>query len=270
MLKWPAMLKEIPTRQVPGEPARRWFMSTQSDLIVWFGEDRSPSGFQFCYDKLGREHALTWTRRDGFSHLAVDTGPEGRETPFLVANGAFDPARIRRLFRDESAMVPREYAAFVEEKMSLLAGSNRVVSIEAFHPSHAAELVRMWRESFEAGVGIVDPHPIAEQEEYLRNIVVPNNVLRVAVIDGQLVGFVAATPESVSQLYVRVGFQRRGIGTRLLGWAKAQSRGSLWLATFQRNAGARAFYEREGFVIVAQGHEPFWDLPDLRYEWKAA
>ena len=263
------MLKEIPARQVPGEPARRWFMSAGCDLIVWVAGDESASAFQFCYDKSQREHALTWTPRDGFSHLAVDTGREGRDAPFLVANGAIDPARILRLFRDEAGSIPQEYVDFISDKMRLLAGEHRVVSIEPFHPARAAELVRMWRESFEAGVGIVDPHPIEEQAEYLRSTVVPNNDLRLAVIDGQLVGFVAATRDSVSQLYVRVGWQRGGIGRRLLGWAKAQSNGSLWLHTFERNAGARAFYEREGFVIAARGHEPSWDLADIRYEWSA-
>jgi ribosomal protein S18 acetylase RimI-like enzyme len=60
---------------------------------------------------------------------------------------------------------------------------------------------------------------------------------------------------------------RAGIGSRLIEWAKGQSGGSLWLYTFACNAGAQAFYERHGFSIVARGHEPMWDLDDLRYEW---
>jgi ribosomal protein S18 acetylase RimI-like enzyme len=125
----------------------------------------------------------------------------------------------------------------------------------------------MWRESFEHGVGIVDPHPVEEQARYLETIVLPRNAVRVAFLDGRMVGFVAASPSSIAQLHVRVGYHRRGIGTRLLDWAKRQSGGSLWLYTFERNAGARAFYERHGFRIVARGHEPDWDLDDLRYEW---
>jgi ribosomal protein S18 acetylase RimI-like enzyme len=146
-------------------------------------------------------------------------------------------------------------------------GAGERLSIEDFRPEHAKELVRMWRESFEFGVGIADPNPLEEQEQYLAAVVVPNNAVRVAHLDGQLVGFVAATSTSVSQLYVRKGFNRRGIGSRLLDWAKLQSNGSLWLYTFEQNAGARAFYERHGFRIVARGHEPNWNLDDLRYEW---
>ncbi len=53
----------------------------------------------------------------------------------------------------------------------------------------------------------------------------------------------------------------------MLQWAKANSAGSLWLYTFQKNRVARAFYERHGFRIVALGHEPHWKLDDVRYEW---
>lgn len=148
-------------------------------------------------------------------------------------------------------------------------GADESIVIGEFRPEDAEELVPMWRESFEFGVGVTDPHPIEEQARYLLTEVVPNNAIRVARLDGHIVGFVAASPNSIAQLYVRRGFQRRGIGTRLLAWAKAQSAGTLWLHTFARNAGARAFYERHGFEIVARGHEPNWKLDDLRYEWSA-
>jgi RimJ/RimL family protein N-acetyltransferase len=125
----------------------------------------------------------------------------------------------------------------------------------------------MWRESFEHGVGIIDPHPFADQERYFEGTVVPNNAVRVALVEGRIVGFIAASRTSISQLYVRKGFLRRRVGSLLLDWAKAQSDGSLWLYTFERNVGARAFYERNGFGIAARGHEPHWKLDDLRYEW---
>ena len=143
------------------------------------------------------------------------------------------------------------------------------VVLDDFRSEDAEELVRMWRESFEAGVGVTDPHPLEEQMRYLFTEVVPNNAVRVARLEGRIVGFVAASPRSIAQLYVRRGFQRRGIGSRLLAWAKAESGGALWLYTFAQNTGARAFYERHGFTIAARGHEPSWKLDDLRYEWSA-
>jgi ribosomal protein S18 acetylase RimI-like enzyme len=92
----------------------------------------------------------------------------------------------------------------------------------------------------------------------------------VARLDGEIAGFVAASRESIAQLYVWIGHQHRGIGTQLLDWAKQQSGGSLWLYTFAQNRRACAFYERNGFVAVARGFEPNWRLADVRYEWSRA
>ena len=30
---------------------------------------------------------------------------------------------------------------------------------------------------------------------------------------------------------------------------------------------ARKFYENAGFGAVARGHEPFWNLEHIKYEW---
>lgn len=140
-------------------------------------------------------------------------------------------------------------------------------TIAEFDAQRLDELIPMWRASFEAGVGIVDPHPVSEQRQYFLNEVLPRNNVRFAFVANELVGFVAATAESVTQLYVRVGFQRRGVGTQLLAWAKENSNGALCLYTFTRNLGAQAFYERNGFVAIAHGFEPMWQLEDIKYQW---
>ncbi len=142
------------------------------------------------------------------------------------------------------------------------------LDLAPYDASRLDALILMWRAAFESGVGIVDPHPLAEQRAYFEREVLPRSTVRVALVGGELCGFVAATRESVAQLHVRVGFHRRGIGSAMLAWAKAQSGGSLWLYTFAQNAGARAFYEHHGFSAVAHGFEPTWQLDDVRYEWR--
>lgn len=116
------MLREyIPTRQVPGDPRRRWFASPQCDLIVWFREDQTVLGFQFCYDKDATEHAITWVADRGFNHMRVDTeGGEfahGRGVPLLMANAVFDPDRILEIFRAECQFIPKEFVKLVSEKL---------------------------------------------------------------------------------------------------------------------------------------------------------
>jgi len=141
---------------------------------------------------------------------------------------------------------------------------------EPFDPADALTLVRMWRASFEFGVGIKDPHPIEEQVAFLFEQLVPDNRLVVATAGETIVGFCASNPQSVAALSVRVENIGQGIGTKLLRRSQAESSGRLWLYTFAQNRRARRFYEHHGFVAAAYGFENMWQLEDIRYEWSRA
>lgn len=144
------------------------------------------------------------------------------------------------------------------------------LEIVEFSPDQTDELVAMWRASFEHGVGITDPHPIEEQRDFLLNELAPNHEIRVALANGQIAGFIAASPESISALYVHVDHLGRGIGTQLLEWAKNRSEdGKLWLHTFESNLVAQRFYEKNGFTLIERGFEEHWQLADIKYEWSS-
>jgi hypothetical protein len=98
------------TRQIDGEPKRRWFSSSDLDLIVWYDESEKPFAFQLCYGKQESEHALTWQPGEGFEHTAVDSGEQRslhhKGSPMLVPDGAFDRDRVSRMFDDSAAELP--------------------------------------------------------------------------------------------------------------------------------------------------------------------
>ena len=141
------------------------------------------------------------------------------------------------------------------------------VRVTEFDHRATDELVPMWRESFEFGVGVADPHSLEEQRAYFLSKVLPENRVRLAWSGEELVAFLASTSESVTLLHVKVSHIGHGIGTQLLRLAQAESSGSLWLFTFQRNERACRFYEHHGFDVVARGFEPTWKLDDVKYLW---
>jgi hypothetical protein len=113
-------------RQVPGERPRRWFASEDMDLIVWLGEGGAPAGFQLCYDKGPHERALTRWSDGSLSHAHVDDG-EGRNSGYkeiavLVEGGAFDAARVERLFLEAGKNLPEPIAGMVLENIRLYSG----------------------------------------------------------------------------------------------------------------------------------------------------
>ncbi|MBV8164802.1 MAG: GNAT family N-acetyltransferase [Candidatus Eremiobacteraeota bacterium] len=93
----------------------------------------------------------------------------------------------------------------------------------------------------------------------------------VATARDKLVGYMLIDGENLDHLYVRPGWQRRGIGLTLLAKAKALSPQRLELWTFQRNRNARAFYEAQGFHAVdcTDGRNEE-NEPDVKYEWDRA
>jgi len=85
---------------------------------------------------------------------------------------------------------------------------------------------------------------------------------------GVMLGIIAFREGWIDQLYVLPCAQGRGIGAALLEIVRSGGKDlSLW--TFQRNAAARRFYERHGFVVMKQtdgsGNEE--REPDVLYRW---
>lgn len=112
-------------------------------------------------------------------------------------------------------------------------------------------------------------HSDAETRAWVASIVLPNHEIWVAEVDGEVVGYVARDGAELNDLYVRPGYQGRGVGTALLRAAMDRSPGELLLWTFQRNAAARRFYERHGFAAIelTAGADNEEREPDVRYRW---
>ena len=94
--------------------------------------------------------------------------------------------------------------------------------------------------------------------------------LWVAEEDGRVVAFAGLEGSELSHLYVDPGAQGRGVGSALLDRAKSLRPEGIELWVFQKNDGARRFYERHGFRLVrlTDGAENMEREPDARYEWR--
>ena len=85
-----------------------------------------------------------------------------------------------------------------------------------------------------------------------------------------MIGIIAFREGWIDQLYVLPKTQGQGVGTALLAVATS-AWPELMLWTFQRNTGARRFYERHGFVAVEEtdGSLNEEKEPDVRYCWRS-
>jgi ribosomal protein S18 acetylase RimI-like enzyme len=113
-------------------------------------------------------------------------------------------------------------------------------------------------------------HSAEETLAWAREVVLENYEVTVAEADGRVVGYAALSADVLEQLYVLPAFQGIGVGSSLLDLAKRARPDGVRLWVFQRNAGARRFYEARGFRLVqlTDGADNEEGEPDALYEWR--
>ncbi|MEU8061758.1 GNAT family N-acetyltransferase [Microbispora bryophytorum] len=110
-------------------------------------------------------------------------------------------------------------------------------------------------------------HGDEETRAWIAGVVLPSSQVWVAELRGRIVGFAALRGQWLDHLYLAPAAQNGGVGSALLDHVKKARPRGLDLRVFQRNTGARRFYERHGFTLVAEddgsGNEE--NLPDAHY-----
>ena len=110
-------------------------------------------------------------------------------------------------------------------------------------------------------------HSAAEEIKYSGDMIEAGWV-RVAKVDGKVVGFIARHEAEVYALYVLPDAQDKGVGTALLKDAMSDC-DKLGLWSYEANGVAAHFYQLRGFVEVdrTDGASNEAGLPDIRFEW---
>jgi GNAT superfamily N-acetyltransferase len=129
---------------------------------------------------------------------------------------------------------------------------------------------RVHRAAFDAALPwLAGMHTPEGDARFWRDRVAPSCRIWGAGNPGALFGVIAVSQGWVEHLYVLPAAQGRGLGSSLLATAKAEEP-ELLLWAFQRNARARAFYERRGFRLVREtdGADNEEREPDALYRWQ--
>jgi GNAT superfamily N-acetyltransferase len=129
-------------------------------------------------------------------------------------------------------------------------------------------LARMLRASYDAMAYIPRLHTPEEDAGYVGGLMSGNEGW-VAEEDGRILGFAVLASDELLQIHVEAEAQNQGIGSALFSHATERRPDGFTLWTFQKNEGARRFYERHGCRVAqltdGAGNEE--REPDVQYEW---
>jgi GNAT superfamily N-acetyltransferase len=143
--------------------------------------------------------------------------------------------------------------------------------IREYEPEDFDAVTILWRISREKSVPefqMMKGHFFYEDQNYFQDHILKENQLWVVHVNSHPVAFMAMNKDFIDQLYIHPDYWRRGIGQRLIEFARERSPEHLWLYTLQVNGNARAFYEKNGFVAEKFGVSPPPESePDVEYHW---
>jgi GNAT superfamily N-acetyltransferase len=144
--------------------------------------------------------------------------------------------------------------------------------IRTYRPADFDAVTMLWRLSREISLPEFERtkgHSLPEDRAFFRDVILTENQVWVAEMQGTPAAFMAMREDFIDRLYVDPDRWRRGIGTALIAHARSLSPGHLWLYTLQINSSARAFYEKHGFVAEKFGISPPPESePDVEYHWR--
>lgn len=115
-------------------------------------------------------------------------------------------------------------------------------------------------------------HGDAAVHAWFANALLPAGDVWLAERDGEIAGFAACSEQDgalwLEQLYVGAGHRSAGIGSTLLSRVLSRTTQACRLHVFQANAGARRFYEAQGFKLLSlsDGQDNEECCPDALYQ----
>jgi len=136
-------------------------------------------------------------------------------------------------------------------------------------PEDVTPVARLMRSTYDRMTYIPQLHTPEEYFAFIAGLFADHEVW---VADGGngVLGFAILSADQLLQIHVEPDRQNEGIGGLLLAQAKERRPAGFSLWVFQKNEGARRFYERHGFELVrvtdGQGNEE--REPDALYEWR--
>jgi ribosomal protein S18 acetylase RimI-like enzyme len=123
--------------------------------------------------------------------------------------------------------------------------------LRPYAPADREACLAIWEAASRHGHPFLGEDVLARQRDLVGDVYLPQAQTVVAERDGRIVGFIGLLDAFIGGLFVDPRAHGRGIGGLLVLHA-ADLKGELAVEVYEANQGARAFYERMGFIAVGR------------------
>jgi len=150
-------------------------------------------------------------------------------------------------------------------------GDGDSVTVRPMLPEDLAETLDMWVAAWQAAYPAID---FAARRGWAKDRIAElestGSQSLIALRDNRIIGALVVNPHTgyLDQLVVATAGQGRGVADILLAQARRLSPQNLDLHVNQDNARAIGFYQKHGFVTVAEDVNPRSGAPIYRMRWR--
>ncbi len=239
------------------------------------GEDPPDAAIREVREETG----MATTHFAGFPqlvHIDAHDGPRGHfhlDLRYLLTAGEADPHPPAGESQDVRWWSWPEAESIDEPGLAGVVRALNVSALRAAVPNDAGCIAELFLRSFQwtyDRTAVRLAHSPSDVRRWVRDQLLPQHDITVAVCAGTVVGYAAEKPGWLNHLYVDPAWVGRGVGRLLFEQVRKRQRSGFDLWTFAVNTRARAFYEGHGLVAVEQGDGSNNEehQPDIRYRWK--
>ncbi|MEZ4864707.1 MAG: GNAT family N-acetyltransferase [Caldilineaceae bacterium] len=135
--------------------------------------------------------------------------------------------------------------------------------IRSYQATDLDDLLTVWAAATAVGHPFLVEAFLQQERENITNIYLPQAETWVWEVEGRVVGFIALNGNEVGGLFLDPRYHGQGIGRALMDHARSL-RAELEVEVFVANPIGRRFYDRYGFVVMAETIGSASGFPVLR------
>lgn len=128
-------------------------------------------------------------------------------------------------------------------------------------------IIQVWLDARKSSHGFIPYKHWLGLVDEMRGLRIPYSETYVYELNGRVVGFVSLVDNDLMALYVAPDSQSKGIGGKLIAFAKSK-RNFLQLDVYCKNTRGIAFYERAGFTATQEKLDAAVNEPQKVMQWR--